>query len=367
MLYRNEHINDLVCHICGESRYNQAPTTDDNEDDFALPNKVHKVAAKTLRYFPLIPRHKRLFMCPNTAEALRWHDEQRLKDGCIRHTADGEAWKKLDSRYSNFSKELRNLRLGSASDGFNSFRTMNVLHSTWPVVLMVYNFPPWMSMKSEYCMLSLLIPGPCSPGNNIDVFLQPLIEELRELWVAGIDTYDSFKNETFQMHAALLWTINDFSAYAMLSGWSTKGKLAYPCCKNDTSFCYLKYSQKIVYMDHRRFLPVDHAWRSNKRSFNGKTELKDPPRMLTGEKVLDMLKLVDNAFGKTQNKIKGQWKKRSIFFELPYWHHYMIRHNLDVMHIEKNVVDSIVGTLLDIPGKTKDHAKAHYDLKEMDI
>ncbi|XP_049362547.1 uncharacterized protein LOC125827267 [Solanum verrucosum] len=37
------------------------------------------------------------------------------------------------------------------------------------------------------------------------------------------------------------------------------------------------------------------------------------------------------------------------------------------MHIEKNIVDSILGTLLDIPGKTKDHAKARYDLKEMGI
>ena len=31
------------------------------------------------------------------------------------------------------------------------------------------------------------------------------------------------------------------------------------------------------------------------------------------------------------------WKKRSIFFELPYWEHNILRHNLDVMHIEKNV------------------------------
>ncbi|KAL4329803.1 hypothetical protein AHAS_Ahas13G0336600 [Arachis hypogaea] len=204
MLYRNEYINDSVYHICGESRYNQTPSMDSNEDNFVLPNKVHKVATKTFRYFPLIPRLKRIFMCPNTAETLRWHDEQRLKDGCIRHAADGEAWKNLDSRYPNLSKELCNLRLGLASDGFNPFRTMNVSHSTWPVVLMVYNFPPWISMKSEYCMISSLIPGPCLPGNNIDVFLQPLIEELKELWVSGIDTYDSFKNETFQMHAALL-------------------------------------------------------------------------------------------------------------------------------------------------------------------
>ena len=47
------------------------------------------------------------------------------------------------------------------------------------------------------------------------------------------------------------------------------------------------------------------------------------------------------------------WKKKSTFFELEYWRYLYVRHNLDVMHIEKNVGESIIGTLLNIPGKTK--------------
>ena len=54
-------------------------------------------------------------------------------------------------------------------------------------------------------------------------------------------------------------------------------------------------------------------------------------------------------------------KKVNFFFELSYWQHNLLHHNLDVMHIEKNIVDSILGTLLDISGKSKDHAKARYD------
>jgi len=42
------------------------------------------------------------------------------------------------------------------------------------------------------------------------------------------------------------------------------------------------------------------------------------------------------------------WKKKSIFFRLPYWKNNLLRHNLDVMHIEKNVMDNILGTVLDI-------------------
>jgi hypothetical protein len=61
------------------------------------------------------------------------------------------------------------------------------------------------------------------------------------------------------------------------------------------------------------------------------------------------------------------WKKKSIFFRLPYWKDNLLRHNLDVMHIEKNVMDNILGTILDIKGKTKDNLAARLDLQEMGL
>ena len=45
----------------------------------------------------------------------------------------------------------------------------------------------------------------------------------------------------------------------------------------------------------------------------------------------------------------------------------MLRHNLDVMHVEKNVVNNIISTLLNLDGKTKDNLKARQDLKDMSI
>lgn len=60
-------------------------------------------------------------------------------------------------------------------------------------------------------------------------------------------------------------------------------------------------------------------------------------------------------------------EKKSIFFELEYWKHLRLRHNLDVMHIEKNVCDSLIGTLLNIPGKSKDGISARLDLKELKL
>jgi hypothetical protein len=49
--------------------------------------------------------------------------------------------------------------------------------------------------------------------------------------VTGVKTWDEDKKENFTLRAVLLWTIKDFPAYAMLSGWSTKGKFACPYCQ----------------------------------------------------------------------------------------------------------------------------------------
>ena len=63
--------------------------------------------------------------------------------------------------------------------------------------------------------MSLLIPGPKSPGKDFDIFLEPLIEELLDLWV-GVETYDAFSHAPFTMRAAVLWSINDFPALSTL-------------------------------------------------------------------------------------------------------------------------------------------------------
>jgi hypothetical protein len=44
-----------------------------------------------------------------------------------------------------------------------------------------------------------------------------------------------------------------------------------------------------------------------------------------------------------------------------------VRHNLDVMQIEKNICESILGTLLGIDGKTKDNKKAQLDMQHLGI
>lgn len=99
--------------MCGFSRWKNV------RDD--LTNKVTKIPAKVLRYFPLKPGLQRIFICSETSVAMIWYDTERPKDGNLRHPTDGEAWKDFDSLHPDFASDACNIRLGLSSDGFNPF------------------------------------------------------------------------------------------------------------------------------------------------------------------------------------------------------------------------------------------------------
>ena len=104
--------------------------------------------------------------------------------------SDGEAWKRFNSVYSDFSAELRNVRFGLCTDGFNLFGLFAVFYFCWSVIFTVYNLLPGMCMRSEFMFLFTVISGLSSPGRNIDVCFRPLIDELAQLWFSGFLIYD---------------------------------------------------------------------------------------------------------------------------------------------------------------------------------
>ena len=59
--------------------------------------------------------------------------------------------------------------------------------------------------------------GPQALDKDMDVFLLPLIDELKELWVSEVETRDAVDNSIFTMCATLLWIVNGFSARSSLS------------------------------------------------------------------------------------------------------------------------------------------------------
>ena len=107
-------------------------------------------------------------------------------------------------------------------------------------------------------MMSLIISSLKSPHRDINIFLRPIVDELKLQWVEGVDVYDASTKESFMMRVALLWMVNDFLAYSLLSGWSAKGYKACPVCNEQTTSKKLK--EKICYIRHCRYLPINHKW-----------------------------------------------------------------------------------------------------------
>jgi len=298
MLYYGEDKVREFCTKCNESRWKK---TKKSNNIVGATKKQKKVLAKVLRYFPLKPRLQRMFMSSKIVEHMQWHASRSTHEGILRHPSDFEAWKNFDLMNPQFASDPRNVRLGLATNVFNPFGDLSTCHSTWPIVLIPYNLPHWMCMKQSSFILSMIIPGKKAPGKDIDVYLRPLIEELKELWNIGVETFDSHKKEVFHMHAVILWTISDFPGLGTLSGWNTHTGLAYPRCNFDIT--PKKIQGKFCFMNHRRWLNAGHKFRLCRSRFDGSVESRNPPLRISGTNVLQQVQNVNIVFGKDNGKV----------------------------------------------------------------
>ena len=225
MIFWKEDEKEDKCWFCSAQRWKPM-------DDY---RRRTKVPYNRMWYLPIGDRLKRMYQSHKTAAAMRWHAEHQSKEEEMNHPSDVAEWRYFQELHPMFAEEPRNVYLGLCTDGFNPFG-MSRNHFLWLVIVTPYNLPPGMCMNTEYLFLTILNHGPNHPRGSLDVFLQPLIEELKELWSTGIDAYDVSLNRNFNLKAVLLWTISDFLAYNMLSGSTTHGKLSCPICMESTNF-----------------------------------------------------------------------------------------------------------------------------------
>jgi hypothetical protein len=150
-------------------------------------------------------------------------------------------------------------------------------YSVWPVEILNYNIAPWLATKPYWMMLSLIIPGPKAVSEQkFDVFLQPLLDELLELWNPGVQTKDAARQhneEFFVLRAMLLFTIHDFPGYGLVAGCTTKGAKRCPICGKNTKTRRSRYLKKIIYGHaHRKWLDELHHWRFREDLFDNTEE-----------------------------------------------------------------------------------------------
>jgi hypothetical protein len=180
ILYSGEEYEKLdACLVCHASWY-KIKRDDPGDVEGECPMK--KIPTKIMWYAPIIPRLKRLFRNKDHAKLLRWHKEDRKVDNILRHLANGSQWRAINREFPEFANDARSLRFALSTDGMNPFGEHSSSYSTWPVTLCIYNLPPWLCMKRKFIMMLVLIQGPRQPGNDIDVYLRPLVEELLLLW-----------------------------------------------------------------------------------------------------------------------------------------------------------------------------------------
>src|SRR5450759_1521849 len=94
------------------------------------------------------------------------------------------------------------------------------------------------------------------------------------------------RDRKFTLRAILMWTINDFPAYGLLSGQQVHGYKGCPLCGPETCAEHARLLGKMIYMGARRYLPEDHRFRSARAAFNLNEEWDLPPERPTGEEVL---------------------------------------------------------------------------------
>ncbi|CAK8565208.1 unnamed protein product [Lathyrus sativus] len=159
-----------------------------------------------------------MFASIHSVSQMTWHHTNSNSSGMMRYPSDGEAWKHFDRVHTDFVAEPRNVRLGLCSDGFTPYIiSSTIAYYCWPIIFIPYNIPPEMCMTKPYMFLTCLVQGPSIPKAGINIYLQPLIDDLKRLWI-GEWTYDVSRKQNFNMRAAFMWTINDFPAYVMLAG-----------------------------------------------------------------------------------------------------------------------------------------------------
>jgi hypothetical protein len=200
-------------------------------------------------YLPVIDHLKCVFSNPSDVDLVRWHSEKCRKNNMeIQHPVDGTQWKIFDLQYKLFGLERRNIRFALSTNGMNPFGENGTVHITWPVILIMYNLPTWLCHKRKYLMLSILIQGPKQAGIDIDVFLEPLMEDMAKLWNEWVHMWDQYQQEYFTLYAIIFICIHDAPRGFTLSG-QTKGKCgACLVCVDGTTLVYLPSYRKLVYI-----------------------------------------------------------------------------------------------------------------------
>jgi hypothetical protein len=113
---------------------------------FCYKDEVNMVLPlKMLQHFPIIPRLQRMFRTHVVFELMLWHSQNSSPNGLVKHPCDFKGWKHVLENSPTFALNPRNVHLALVVDGVNPFKLTCSMWSTWHVMLLNYNLPPWLT------------------------------------------------------------------------------------------------------------------------------------------------------------------------------------------------------------------------------
>jgi hypothetical protein len=102
-------------------------------------------------------------------------------------------------------------------DGVNPYSLKNTNYYVCYVGVINNNIPPWLSVKNEHLMLALIVPNR-RQVKNMDVYIQPLVDELKELW-ERIHVYDVSRpiaiERSFTLYGICAYTTHDYLGFGV--------------------------------------------------------------------------------------------------------------------------------------------------------
>ncbi|KAL3694147.1 hypothetical protein R1sor_007798 [Riccia sorocarpa] len=146
----------------------------------------------------------------------------------------------------------------------------------------------------------------------MDIYLEPLVEELKQLW-EGVRAYDAStqcprEDRWFILHAICMWTIHDSPGLGFISGLAVSGTKGCPACRPHLEAQYSPSLRSTYYLGHEKYLPLDHPLR------NGCID-PIPPTMT----MLDYCVLETRIQEEEIPRASSGVNRMSILIELPYW------------------------------------------------
>lgn len=234
VLFRHELQAASHCPIptCGAARYK------------------HGKPARTMFYFPLLPRLRQRLSNPAFARLLHYPEWRERHAGIIRDVQDGARWSAVVRRRHCYPISI-------SSDAFSLDR--HRLHSMTPVAARLLSLPPWMRTRLDAMMLLLLAPSKVS---SVEPYLVPLLEELQVLQTIGVPMWDGHLQRWVRARSTVLFDNNDLVAAPKLSARVGCGTIEGACHMCDVRGIHNEALGCRTYHGPHRSLPLQHTLRS---------------------------------------------------------------------------------------------------------